>query len=71
MADSRRYLRWARDILILLLLVAAVQWWQARDMPRGPAPSLAGGGLNGEPMALANHRGEPVLVHFWASWCPI
>ena len=71
MSSSSRYLRWLRDILIVLLVVGGVQWWQSRDMPRGEAPSLAGAGVNGGPMALANHRGEPVLVHFWATWCPV
>lgn len=26
--------------------------------------------LAGEPYALAKHRGEAVLVNFWATWCP-
>lgn len=68
---NRRYLRWARDILILVLVFGAIQWWQTRDMPRGQAPLLQGPGLQGTDLSLANLRGQPVLVHFWATWCPI
>jgi cytochrome c biogenesis protein CcmG/thiol:disulfide interchange protein DsbE len=34
-----------------------------------PAPALAGTTLDGTPFDLAAHRGSPVLVNFWASWC--
>ena len=67
-----KWQRWLRDLGILLLVVFAIQWWQARDLPKEViAPSLAGASLVGEPMALSNWKGQPVLVHFWASWCPV
>jgi DsbE subfamily thiol:disulfide oxidoreductase len=34
-----------------------------------PAPQLAGTTLDGAQFDLAAHRGSPVLVNFWASWC--
>ena len=34
-----------------------------------PAPPLAGTTLDGVPFDLAAHKGSPVLVSFWASWC--
>jgi thiol-disulfide isomerase/thioredoxin len=32
---------------------------------------LAGVQLDGKPVALDAFAGRPVLVHFWATWCPI
>ena len=35
-----------------------------------PAPDLAYRTVDGRWHRLSEHRGQPVLVHFWASWCP-
>jgi cytochrome c biogenesis protein CcmG, thiol:disulfide interchange protein DsbE len=34
------------------------------------APALTGTTLDGASFDLANFRGRPVIVNFWASWCP-
>jgi peroxiredoxin len=66
----RRWVSWARDIALLLLVIAAVQWWQSRDLAAGPAPPLVGHLLDGSAYQLSPATG-PTLVHFWASWCPV
>ena len=35
------------------------------------APPLSGVMLEGNSYALAAKPGQPVLVHFWATWCPV
>jgi len=75
MSDSTRrrpaWLRWSGNILLILFLVWAVQWWQSRGLAGGPAPELSAFDLDGAPLSLDHYRGQTVLVHFWATWCPI
>ena len=35
-----------------------------------PAPDFTLNTLDGKPVALKELRGKPVLINFWASWCP-
>jgi thiol-disulfide isomerase/thioredoxin len=42
-----------------------------RQAERGAvAPEFILPGLSGTPARLADHRGEVVLLNFWATWCP-
>jgi cytochrome c biogenesis protein CcmG, thiol:disulfide interchange protein DsbE len=34
-----------------------------------PAPDWSGTDLDGHPIKLADFRGHPVFLNFWASWC--
>ncbi len=39
--------------------------------PEGLAPDISGSDINGQLFDLASYRGEkPVILDFWASWCP-
>lgn len=44
---------------------------ESRFLPWTEAPvlPLAGRDVTGQPQALADHRGQVVLVNFWATWC--
>src|SRR2546430_2264029 len=35
-----------------------------------PAPEFSLNTLSGEKISLAAFRGHPVIVNFWATWCP-
>ena len=39
--------------------------WPARK----PTPAIQLSAMDGEPWRLAQERGHPVLLNFWASWC--
>lgn len=74
-----RWRRWLVEGLLLLGIAiainVAVQLWQGRATPRGPAPQFAGQRLDGTPFDLAawraQHPGRAVLLYFWADWCAI
>jgi cytochrome c biogenesis protein CcmG/thiol:disulfide interchange protein DsbE len=34
-----------------------------------PAPDFSGTDLDGRPVKLADYRGHPLVLNFWASWC--
>ena len=74
-ADARR--RW----LLLgtgaaaALAGAGLAAWRLRPGPVQPgAPdglwSASFEGLDGQPMPMAGLRGRPLLLNFWATWCP-
>ncbi len=74
MANEARMKKWRAHALNLLLFIAVIggiRLWQQRDMVSGPAPGLQAITLAGIPYQLPVHPEHPVLVHFWATWCPV
>lgn len=63
--------RWSVDLGLLLLVVLAVSWWQTRHHLRDASPELTLPRLNGAPVSLAELRGKPVVLAFWAPWCTV
>ena len=70
-SKSRVWLRRGLEILLFIVLIMGVRAWQQRDIEKGLAPPLSGILLDGKPFVLATKPAQPVLVHFWATWCPI
>lgn len=68
---SRVWLRRGLELLLFVVLIIGVRAWQQRDIVKGAAPALSGALLDGKPFVLAAKPEQPVLVHFWATWCPI
>jgi len=74
-ADSKsRSSKWrgyAINALLFIVVLLGIRAWQQRDMVSGAAPALHGVTLAGRPFTLPAHPAQPVLVHFWATWCGI
>ena len=66
-----RTVRITAQILVLLLVYFAVRYWQSLDDITGPAPVFEAVTLNNKAFSLKDYQGQPVLLHFWAPWCPI
>jgi peroxiredoxin len=56
-----------RAFLILLVVLCAAPL--SAQSQQQPAPDFALKSLSGENLRLSEHRGQVVLVAFWASWC--
>jgi peroxiredoxin len=65
------YLRRALEALVLVGILVGVHQCQTRAVVRGPAPGFSAQLLDGRPVALADYSGRPVLLYFWATWCPV
>lgn len=73
-ASAPRSKRWARNaaqVAAVLVIVLGVRAFSQRGIASGVAPALVGPDLGGHTVSLADLRGKPVLVHFWATWCAV
>ncbi|MEW8508076.1 MAG: protein disulfide oxidoreductase [Candidatus Thiodiazotropha sp.] len=67
----KRLLARFTTLLSVVVALMLIHFWQTRGLADGHAPALSGQTLEGEWFDL-RHQGErPLLVHFWASWCPV
>ena len=62
-----RFREWLRVIGTATCLVAAPLHAQT---PGDTAPAFTLKTLAGSPVSLADYKGHPVVINFWATWCP-
>lgn len=75
-AVRRRWL-YAGVAGLATLAGAGLAWWTRKDAPppdtTGARPALwelSFSGLDGRPMPMRAYLGKPLLLNFWATWCP-
>ena len=68
---GRKGLKRVAEIMLLIALVLGARAFVNRGAATGPAPAVEGVALDGSSVSLGSLRGRPVLVHFWATWCPV
>lgn len=56
-------------LVIVAMLVLALRPAGDRQVMGGRAPAFETFDLTGRPVSLADFRGRPLLINFWASWC--
>lgn len=56
-------------IVLLVVLAVAVQRSGAPPLQSGDAPNFTVTTFDGQTFSLADLKGKPVVVNFWASWC--
>ena len=66
-----RAVKLALELVIILMVFFAIKAYMQRDLIDGPAPLIQGTLLTGQPVNLQEIKDQPVLLYFWASWCPV
>jgi peroxiredoxin len=69
MSGSLLQSRWLRAVLVVI--VVGVAGWLVRPRASGPLAPLhfTLKDMNGQTVNLADYKGRPLLVNFWATWC--
>jgi peroxiredoxin len=83
---ERRKVKRAKALLLLLFVVLAVTAAGLSCAPPGTAaserspvtgwqignvaPDFTLADIDGKSVSLSDYRGKPVLINFWATWCP-
>jgi len=71
MAEKRGWKRHLLTALLFLLVYAGVRSYQLSGYQHGEAPQFSATSITGQSFNLADYRGQPVLIYFWATWCPV
>ncbi|MCW9048569.1 MAG: redoxin domain-containing protein [Gammaproteobacteria bacterium] len=59
------------QIFIVLIVYFSIRTWQSADNIKGQAPVILATSLNNEKIDSRDFQDKPLLIHFWATWCPI
>lgn len=68
---KKKYSRWIIEIVLILIVITAVKLWVQRDVVTGVAPNITASLLSGETFDLYQSKPRPILVYYWATWCPV
>ena len=68
---KKKYSRWIIEIILILIVITAVKLWVQRDVVTGVAPNITASLLSGKTFDLYQSKPRPILVYFWATWCPV
>lgn len=61
----------ALEVLLIVIVFVAVRAYQQSDSLTGDAIPLNGQLVDQSQIDWQSYQGKPLLLHFWATWCPI
>ena len=72
---SSRWKRFALEALVVIVIVAGIQAWRARDLlpadERTAVPAFELTGLDGRTWRSTDLAGKPAVIYFFAPWCGV
>lgn len=57
--------------LLLIAVFIGIQVWQSLGVIKGQAPIIVDQTLDGDAIDLRRYQSKPLVIYFWADWCPI
>jgi len=68
----KKYLLTGLSYLVMLYVLSqGISWWKSRDALTGDLSEFNVELMDGSRFMISAFSGEPVLLHFWATWCPV
>lgn len=67
----KKYRVWLLKIALIIIVLLIVKAWVQRDLVSGTAPNIQAVTLNEQVFNLHGAEDKPILLHFWATWCPV
>jgi len=59
------------QLVAVLVVYFLIRTWQSVGNIQGQAPVILATSLNNEKIDSRDFQKKPLLIHFWATWCPI
>lgn len=59
------------QIILMLVVVWVVDLWMTRNAVHASPPPIAQNTITNQQFSLEVLKGEPSLIHFWGTWCPV
>jgi len=59
------------EIILIIAVFLVIKSYSQRDLVQDNLPYFEATLLGGEKFASSHLNNKPLLLHFWASWCPV
>lgn len=68
---NKKVYRWLIELTLIFIVLLSIKFWMQRDIVSGIAPNISSVMVDGQYFDLYKNKKRPILVHFWATWCPV
>ncbi len=71
-AKARKYFLTGLLYLVIFIVISqGISLWKSRDAQKGNLSGFTVELMDGTRFEISEFSGKPVLLHFWATWCPV
>ena len=71
-AKTRKYFLTGLSYLVIFIVISqGISWWKSRGAKTGNLSGFSVELVDGARFQISEFAGKPVLLYFWATWCPV